>query len=664
MRSLLVLTILLLLLPLGCSQRPPIIDRELFFGDPEISGAQISPDGSQITFIKPFKAVRNIWVKKVDQPFDKARPITADTTRPVRNYFWSRDSKYVLYVQDKGGDENDRIYAVDPLASGDPVPPARNLTPLAQVRAMIYDVPRTTPEEIIVGLNDRRPDMHDVYRLNLATAEKTLLWKNDQNVAGWVTDLKGALRMGIRLTPDGGSELLRIEANSLVPFFTVTADEAVSPLRFTPDGNKFYLETNKGTVVDKSELQLCDIKTGEVTRVERDPESEVDFGEALFSEVSDELLATFYTGDRQRVYPKQKQFGEDWNKMVKALPNGEISITNMTADENMWVVGVSSDVDPGSRYIYDRKTGKAELLYRSRPDLPSEQLAPMKPVTYKARDSMTIHAYLVTPKGGPSADLPTVVMPHGGPWARDFWGYNSLAQFLANRGYAVFMPNFRGSTGYGKQYLNAGNKQWGTGFMQHDITDGVQYLIKEKIADPKRVGIFGGSYGGYATLAGVAFTPDLYAAGVSYVGPSNIITLLKTIPPYWGPIKRIFAIRVGDIEKPEDVKMLEGQSPLNSAKNIKVPLLVIQGANDPRVKKAESDQIVVALRDLGRTVEYMVAPDEGHGFAGRENRMAAFTALEKFFAKQLGGRLQESVPADIQKRIDALMVDVKGVKLQ
>ncbi len=664
MRTVLVLASLPLLLVLGCSQPPPIIDRELFFGDPEISGAQISPDGSHITFIKPFKAVRNIWVKTVDQPFDKARPITADTTRPVTQYFWSRDSKYVLYVQDKGGDENYRIYAVDPQASGDPVPPARDLTPLPQVRAMIYDVPKTTPGEIIVGLNDRRPDLHDVYRVDLATAEKKLLWKNDQNVAGWMTDLKGELRMGIRQTPDGGTELLRIVANTLVPFYSVTADEDVTPLRFTPEGNTFYVETNKGTDLDKSELQLCDIRTGEVTPVEKDPANEVDFGTALFSEVSDELLATFYTGDRQRVYPNQKQFGDDWNTMVKALPDGERWITNMTADENTWLVNVSSDVDPGSRYLYDRKNGKAELLYRSRPDLPSEQLAPMKPVTYTARDGMTIHAYLVTPKGGPANDLPTVIMPHGGPWGRDFWGYSSMAQFLANRGYAVFMPNFRGSTGYGKQYLNAGNKQWGTGFMQHDLTDGVQYLVKEKIADPKRVGIFGGSYGGYATLAGVAFTPDLYAAGVSYVGPSNIITLLKTIPPYWAPMKRTFAIRVGDIENPEDVKMLEEQSPLNSAKNIKAPLLVIQGANDPRVKKAESDQIVIALRDLGRTVEYMVAPDEGHGFAGRENRLAAYTALEKFFAKQLGGRQQEAVPADIQKRIDALMVDVKSVTLQ
>jgi dipeptidyl aminopeptidase/acylaminoacyl peptidase len=437
----------------------------------------------------------------------------------------------------------------------------------------------------------------------------------------------------------------------------------VNPDRFTPDGNAFYFVTDKGKELDKSELHLYDIKTGKITRIEKDPKNEVDFGSTLFSEVTDELLATFYTGDRTRVYPKQRQFAVDWAKLEKALPKGEISIGSRTADENLWVVAIYSDVDPGSRYLFNRKTGKAELLYRARPNLPSQHLAPMQPVTYKARDGMMIHAYLVTPKGVSAKNLPVVVMPHGGPWARDTWGFNGLAQFLANRGYGVMMPNFRGSTGYGKHYLNAGNKQWGTGAMQHDLTDAVTYLIEKKIADPKRVAIFGGSYGGYATLAGLAFTPDLYAAGISYVGPSNIITLLKTIPPYWAPMKRTFSIRVGDMEKPDELKMLEAQSPLKSANHIKAPLLVIQGANDPRVKKAESDQIVVALRDLGRTVEYMVAPDEGHGFIGRTNRLAAFTALEKFLSEQIGGRFQKDVAPDIQKKIDELMVDVKTVKM-
>lgn len=643
-------------------QQPPIIDRELFFGDPEISGAQISPDGKYVSFLKPYKNVRNIWVKARSEAFEKARPLTADSTRPVSSYFWSRNNKSILYVQDKGGDENYRIYAVDPSAAGDPVPPARDLTPLKNVRAMIYDVPKKTPDQIIIGLNDRKPELHDVYRLNILTGERVLIRQNNENVADWTVDLDGNLRLATRMTDDGGTEILRVEHDTLVPIYSVNAEETCGPTRFSPDGKKFYIETNKGSETDKTEFRLFDLATGTTTLVEKDPENEVDFGGAMFSDVTDELLATFYVGDRVRMYPKEKKFGVDYEKMKKLLPDGEISITGMTSDEKVWMVVVSSDVDPGSRYLYDRPTGKVELLYRSRPNLPSENLVHVKPVRYDARDGMNIPAYLALPKGLPATGLPTVMLIHGGPWARVDWGYNPEMQFLANRGYAVLTMNFRGSTGYGKKFLNAGNKQWGTGFMQHDISDGVKYLIKEGIADPKRIAIYGGSYGGYATLAGVAFTPDLYAAGISYVGPSNIITLLNSIPPYWAPAKKMFAVRVGDLEKPEEVKMLEAQSPLNSATQIKAPLLVIQGANDPRVKKRESDQIVVALRDLGRQVDNMVAPDEGHGFAGKENRLAVYTAMERFFAKNLGGRYQESVPVDLQRKLESLTVDIKTVK--
>ena len=664
MPRLILLTMLsvLLFVPFpGRAQLPPIIDRELFFGDPEISGAQISPDGSLIAFVKPFKGVRNLWVKGRTEGFEAARPLTADTTRPVSIYFWSRDSRYILYAQDKGGDENYRVYAVDPKAAGDPVPQSRDLTPLAKVRAMIIDVPLKTPNEILVGLNDRRADLHDVYRVNLTTGERTLLRKNDDNVLGWVTDLNGALRLGVRQTPSGGFEILRIDPDGLVPIYSVTETEECSPLRFTPDGKKFYLQTNKGT--DKQQLELFSIVAGKSSLVEKDPLNQVDFGSALFSDVTNELLATFYVGDTVRAYPKQKKFAEDYARLKNALPAGEISITGMTADENVWVVVVSGDVDPGSRYLYDRVTGKAELLYRARPTLQTEYLAHVKPLRYKARDGMMIPAYLTLPKGVPAKNLPVVINPHGGPWFRDNWGYNAEAQFLANRGYAVLQPNFRGSTGYGKKFLNAGNKQWGRGSMQHDISDGVLYLIKQGIADPKRVGIYGGSYGGYATLAGLAFTPDLYAAGVSYVGPSNIITLLNSIPPYWEPMKKIFAVRVGDKDNPAERKMMEAQSPLNSADSIRAPLLVVQGANDPRVKKAESDRIVVAMRDRGRQVEYLVAPDEGHGFAGKENRLALYTAMERFFAKYLGGRAQESVAPEIQKKLEALTVDVKTLSV-
>jgi dipeptidyl aminopeptidase/acylaminoacyl peptidase len=334
----------------------------------------------------------------------------------------------------------------------------------------------------------------------------------------------------------------------------------------------------------------------------------------------------------------------------------------LTKDESLWIVCVRSDIDPETAYLYNRKTHQIDFLYKALPNLPSEYLAPMLPIVYTTRDGLTIHAYLTIPKGEKPQGLPLVVLPHGGPWARDTWEFDRYAQFLSNRGYAVFQMNFRGSTGYGKKFLNSGNKQWGDA-MQDDITDGVLHLVQKGIADPKKIAIFGGSYGGYATLAGLAFTPDLYTAGISYVGPSNLITLLNSFPAYWATGKSYMNERVGDLQKPEDVVRLERQSPLFSARNITSPLLVVQGANDPRVKKAESDQIVIALRSLGRDVEYIVAPDEGHGFAGVENRVAFAVAMEKFLAKHLGGRCQNEIPVAILKKLREITVDVQTVVL-
>ena len=645
------------------SQQPPIIDRELFFGDPEISGAQISPDGKYLTFLKQFNKVRNIWIKKIDEPFENAKPITADTKRPVTNYFWSNDSKHVIYVQDKDGDENYRVYVVNPFESGDPVPPAKNLTPYENVRAIIIDVPKKTPNEIIIGLNNRDQSLHDVYRLNIVTGHMNLLYENNENIAGWSTDNEGNLRLAIRQTEDGGMEILKIELDKkLTKIYEVGFEETASPIRFSSDGNSFYLMTNKGKQRDKIQLELFNLKTRKSKLIDKDPLDEVDLAGAIFSDLKNELLATYYIGEKLRIYPKEKKFKKDFETLVKQIPTGNIGFLSISEDENLWLVSVSSDVDPGSVYLFDRRIGKAQFVYKSRPNLPSEWLSEMKPVKYKARDGMTIYGYLTIPKGLEKKNLPVVLLIHGGPWARDIWGYNAIVQFLANRGYAVFQPNFRGSTGYGKKYLNAGNKQWGTGSMQHDITDAAYYLINEGIADPKRIAIAGGSYGGYATLAGLAFTPDLYACGFDIVGPSNIITLLNSIPPYWKPIQKIFTLRVGDKDNPEERKMLEAQSPLNSATNIKSPLFVVQGANDPRVKKAESDQIVAALRDLGRDVEYMLAPDEGHGFINEMNRLAMYTAMEKFFYKHLKGRVQEDVREEIQKKLNELTVDISKVE--
>ena len=646
-------------------QLPPLVDRQLFFGDPQIAGAQISPDGRYISFLKPYKGERNVYVKGVDEPFEAARPITADE-RPVPGYFWSRDGKYVLYVQDKGGNENFHVYAVDPASPPETdtgVPPARDLTPVEGVAAAIYSVPERTPGTMIVGLNDRDPAYHDVYRVDIATGERTLLIENTQKVAQYFFDLDGNPRLAMRQDEEGGTQIYRVDGGDLAPIYSCTYLENVNPVRFTKDGTRVYMETDKGRDVDLSRLVLLDPADGSTKLVESDPEKQVDFGGAVFSDLTDELIATVYVGDRVRVYPKDDQTKKDLALFRKNFPDGEPGFGSSTHDMKLQIVSVQSDVDPGSVYLYHRDTGAFDLLYRSRPDLPSANLAHMKPLRYRARDGLMIPAYLTLPAGVEARNLPVVIYPHGGPWYRDHWGYEPYAQFLANRGYAVLQINFRGSTGYGKHFLNAGNHEWGTGAMQNDITDGVRYLIDQGIADPKRIGIFGGSYGGYATLAGVTFTPDLYACGVPYVAPSNIVTLIESFPAYWRPfLKGSWFMRVGDPEIPADREDLLARSPINFVDRIHVPLLVVHGANDPRVKQVESDRIVAALRDKGMPVEYLVAPDEGHGFRAPGNRMALAAAMEKFLAAHLGGRYQEAMSAETAADLAAITVDVSTVK--
>ncbi|MGD9546207.1 MAG: alpha/beta fold hydrolase [Candidatus Krumholzibacteriia bacterium] len=642
---------------------PPLLDRELFFGDPKISGAQLSPDGTLMSFMKPYNGARNIWVKAADEPFAAARPVTADE-RPVPGYFWSRDSKYLLYVQDKGGDENFHVWAVDPAAAPEPdkgVPPCRDLTPVDGVRAQIYSVPKANPDLIIVGLNDRDPSFHDIYRVDIRTGDRVLLRENTEGVGAWVFDNEGELRLAYRQMPGGGGEILRVDLQGLVQIASWTYEEEFNPVGFHPDRTRCYVSTNRGDA-DLEQLMLMEVETGACELVEKDPLDEVDFGGAVFHPETDALLATFYVGDRARVYPQTEEAAKFWSDLKQALPEGEIGISTISDDMTKVLCSVSSDVDPGSVYLFDAATGKATLQYRSRPELPSEHLAPMKPVSFTARDGMTIHGYLTLPRGLEAKNLPVVMYIHGGPWARDYWGYEPYCQFLANRGYAVMQVNYRSSSGYGKTYSNAGNREWGIGAMQHDVTDAVQYLIAEGIADPAKVAIFGGSYGGYATLAGVTFTPDLYACGIPYVGPSNLITLIESFPEYWKPfLEGSWYKKVGNPDVESDRQDLIARSPLFHCDQIKVPLLVVHGANDPRVKQHESDQIVVALRQKGKAVEYIVAPDEGHGFRAPGNRKALAVAMEKFLARQLGGRFQEDVRPDTQKRLDEITVDVGTV---
>jgi dipeptidyl aminopeptidase/acylaminoacyl peptidase len=665
--SLLIFSVLLLVALAApvWAQSPPIIDRELFFGDPEIAGARISPDGALIAFIKPFKGTRNVWVKKTAEPFANAKPVTADTKRPIPAYFWSRDGKYILFVQDKAGDENYNVYAVNPAdapAAGQDVPTARNLTDAKGVRAFIYAVPRSEPDAIYVGLNDRDPAWHDLYKVKISTGERTLVRKNTERITAYFFDLKDQLRLATRSAENGDTEVLRVDADKFTKVYSCSVFESCGPVRYHKDGERVYFQTNKGADIDLVRLELWNPTTGKEEVVESDPLKHVDFGNAVFSEVSDELVATTYDDERQRIYWKDKNFEADYKHLQKQLPGKEIGFVSSTKDEKLYLISANADTDPGSMYLYDRGTKKLTLQYQLYEKLNRSYLAPMKAVKYPSSDGLEIPAYLTLPKGVEAKNLPAVILPHGGPWYRDSWGYDPFAQFLANRGYAVLQPNFRGSTGYGKKFIDAANKQWGDK-MQDDVTWGVKYLIAQGIVDPKRVGIMGGSYGGYATLAGVTFTPDVYAAAVSIVGPSNLITLLESIPPYWEQIRKLFYERMGDPNTPEGKAQLLRQSPLTSAAKIKTPLLVIQGANDPRVNKRESDQIVIALRDRGFPVEYIVAPDEGHGFARPVNNMAMFASSEKFLAKYLGGRYQETMTPEVTQRLKEISVDVKTVTM-
>ncbi|MBS1800059.1 MAG: S9 family peptidase [Acidobacteria bacterium] len=644
------------------AQQPPIIDRQLFFGEVQIAAAQISPDGQWISFLKPYKGVRNIWVKKAGEPFDKARPLSAETTRPVGGYFWSRNSKYVLYAQDNAGDENFNVYAIDPAAPADEktgVPVTRALTNLKGVRTMIFAAPKAKPDILYIGLNDRDPRWHDLYELHISTGEKKLVRENTERIAGWDFDNDGNLKLAARTSVAGDTEILGITPKGFKVIYTCSVLEQCGVVGFSPDNRHGYLITNKGAL-NFIELQTIDPITGTTAKIESDPEGRVDLQGLSTSQVDHRILYTTYQDDRYRRYFHDKAFEKDFQWLESQLPGKEISLGSPSQDEALWILNAYSATEPGETYLWDRKAKTLALQFRIREELPRASLSERKPYHYKSSDGLDIPGYLTLPKGLPAKNLPLIVLPHGGPWGRDSFGYDTFAQFLSNRGCAVLQPNFRASTGYGKKFLNAGNGEWGRK-MQDDLTWGVKALVADGTADPKRIGIAGGSYGGYATLAGVAFTPDVYAAAFAIVAPSNLITLLDAIPPYWEAGRKQMYTRMADPLTIEGRQLLIDESPLTKAKSIVTPLVVVQGKNDPRVNIRESNQIVAAVRDNGKPVEYLVAPDEGHGFARPINNLAMVTKMEEFFAKYLGGRYQKEVPADVAERLKVLTVDPKTV---
>jgi len=646
----------------AAAQQPPIIDRKSFFGDVQIAGARVSPDGKYLSFLKPYKGVRNIWVKGVNEPFSAARPISAESARPVSAYIWSRNSKYLLYPQDNAGDENFNIYAIDPTQTADAktgVPPARPLTNLKGVRTMIYAVPRAKPDILYIGLNDRDQKYHDLYELHISTGEKTLLKKNAEQIASWVFDNAGNLRLAVKTLQNGDTQILRVDADGFRTVYQCSVAESCGIDGFEDGDKQAYLGTNTGDR-DLVELDTLDVATGRTTKVESDPLKKVDFGGLMQSEVDHHILFTTYEDDRERRYFRDKAFEKEFRWLEGKLPGKEVHLGASSSDENVYIVNAASDTEPGETYLWNRKAKTLDLQYRIREELPRTSLSSRKPYLFKSSDGLEIPAYLTLPKGLPAKNLPLIVFPHGGPWARDVFGYDTFAQFFANRGYAVLQPNFRGSTGYGKKFLNAGNGQWGR-LMQDDVTWGVKALVADGTVDPKRAGISGGSYGGYATLAGVAFTPDVYAAAVAIVAPSNLITLLQAIPPYWEAQRRQMYTRMADPNTEEGKALLVAESPLTKAKSIVTPLMVVQGKNDPRVNVREAQQIVMAVRDNGKPVEYLLAPDEGHGFQRPINNLAMVAAMETFLAKFLGGRAQTDMSPDIAERLKVLTVDPKMV---
>lgn len=593
-----------------------------FFRNPDKSSFQISKDGKYFAYLAPFQNRMNIFVQEIGN--SEAKRITEETDRDISGYFWASNTR-ILYLKDKGGDENFKLYGVD-YDGGN----SKCLTDFDKVRVNIIDDLEDFQDLVIIGMNKRNPEVFDPYRLNIVTGELTMLAENPGNITGWLTDHDGKLRLAT--TSDGVNTSILYRETENDKFKTIITNnfkESVSPEFFTFDNKNLYAISNLGR--DKSAVVEFDLQTGkEITTLYENPEYDVEY--LSYSRKRHVITAaSFESWKRERHY-FDKEAESIMKKLEKKFPKYEVAISSRNKDEDKFIVVTYSDRSLGAYYFYDKNTDKLELLEKMSPWLDEKDMAEMKPIEFNSRDGLKLHGYITYPKGSKGENMPVVVNPHGGPWARDSWGFNPEVQFLANRGYVVLQINYRGSTGYGRKFWEASFKEWGKK-MQDDITDGVNYLINMRIADKNKIAIYGGSYGGYATLAGITFTPQIYAAAVDYVGVSNLFTFMKTVPPYWKTFLDMMYEMVGNPEK--DSVLLREASPVFHVDNIKTPLFIAQGANDPRVNKNESDQMVEALKNRGVDVEYMVKDNEGHGFHNEENRFDFYGAMEKFLAKYL-----------------------------
>ena len=604
---------------------------EDFFRNSDRSGYQISPDGTYFSFLAPYEDRMNIFVQRIGS--EETLRLTSETARSVAGYMWATNTR-ILFMKDTAGDENFQLYGVN-LDGSD----LRAYTAFPGVRTTLIDDLEEVPNEVIIGMNKRQPEIFDPYRLNLETGELTQLAENPGNWQSYMTDHEGKLRVVTAIVDGVNTQILYRdhEEEDFRPVLTTNFKESVDFMEFTPDNRLVYAATNLGR--DKVELVLMNPANCEELE-HLYANEQYDVSSISYSRKRKKLLAVYCQGHKDPIRHYFDEAEAAFREHLRSFFEGRrFGITATDKEEQKYLIYVGSDRTRGSYYFYDRAVARPVLLTELAPWLHEEDMVAMHPVMYTSRDGLTIEGYLSLPHPytlETAKDLPVVVHPHGGPWARDSWGYSAEVQFLCNRGYAVFQMNFRGSTGYGRKFLEASYKQWGQA-MQDDITDGVNWLIAQGIADPKRIAIYGGSYGGYATLAGLCFTPDLYACGIDYVGVSNLLTFMQTIPPYWRPLLEMMYEQVGDPEK--DLEMLTAYSPALQAHLIKAPLFIAQGANDPRVNKAESDQMVEALRARGVEVEYMVKEDEGHGFHNQENRFDFYRAMERFLKEQMGKQL-------------------------
>lgn len=622
----------IILLAASCTntEKKPMTAKQIpledFFKNPEQNSYQISPDGDYYSFMAPYENRMNIFVQK--RGSDEVIQLTQETDRDISGYFWPNNER-ILYLKDTGGDENFKLYGVN-IDNSNPIA----YTEIDGVRTQIIDDLPDIPGEVIIGLNERNPQVFDPYRLNLETGEKEMLAENPGNIQGWMFDHEGKLRVAFAIVDGVNISLLyrETEDKEWESVLTTSFKDNVSPEFFTFDNKNVIATSNLGR--DKSAVVVFDIANGVETEVLYE-NPDFDVSSVSYSKKRKVMTSANYTSSKREKHFFDKQYEDLYKRLEKDLGDYEIAITGINKEEDVYIIRTYSDRSLGAYYIYDMNTDKMEKITDVSPWIDENEMAKVYPVKYKTRDGLTVHAYLTLPKGytpETAKNLPTVVNPHGGPWARDGWGFNPEVQFLANRGYAVFQMNFRGSTGYGKAFWEASFKKWGRE-MQDDITDGTNWLIEKGISDPDRIAIYGASYGGYATLMGLVKEPKLYAAGVDYVGVSNMFTFMKTIPPYWEPLLKMMYEMVGD--PVADSIMLREVSPVYHVDKIVAPLFIAQGANDPRVNIDESDQIVEAMKERGVTIEYMVKDNEGHGFRNEENRFEFYRAMEAFLNKQL-----------------------------